>query len=133
MKKRRNFIKYFSYITVWSTPIIQSVVLPAHAQTSICTSEVVPGIQISVIDSVTSENISCLATITITDGSYTETLSSDNCSTVGVLEGAYERPGTYQIEVTAPNYISSSMVDIEVTEDECHVITELLEISLVLN
>ena len=105
MIERRNFIKYISSITVWSTPIIQSVVLPVHAETSvICTAEFVSGIEISVIDSVTSENISCLATATITDGSFTEVLSTEDCSASAVLSGAEERAGTYQIEVTAPNY-----------------------------
>ena len=34
MNNKRNLIKIFSAGAVWSTPIVQSVVLPVHAQTS---------------------------------------------------------------------------------------------------
>ena len=108
MQKRREFIKMISSMPVWSTPVILTVTLPAHAQSSlICTAEVIAGIQITVRDSMTSANISCNATATIMEGSYSETLTPLNCSAEGILEGAYERSGTYQIEITAPNLSAS--------------------------
>jgi len=132
MNTRRNFLRNIGSLSIWTTPIVTSIYLPAHAQTSdvTCTTEVVPGIQITVFDSQSSENISCLASATISEESYSENLIPESCPTRNYLEGAFERAGTYQVEVIAQGYVTSPSIEVIVDEDSCHVITQFLNINL---
>ncbi len=121
----------------WVPPVVAVAVLPAHAQISgiACTADIRHGLEVRVINASTSANISCISLGTITDMGvvgYTESLDNSSCSTqaLGSLVGAFERPGLYSIEVSAPGFITSRLDNILINSDECHVLTEQLEVRL---
>ena len=58
------------------------------------------------------------ATLTLTDGIYTETMQS---FATGQFVGAGERAGTYTLTATAPGYATKTIDSIVVTSDSCHV------------
>lgn len=84
----------------------------------ICTTEARPGLRVAVVDSVTGDTIP-EATVVAEEGAYQETLNLYG----GVAHGAYERAGTYRVDVTAAGYEPWSREGVQVTEDECHVRT----------
>lgn len=98
-----------------------------------CTEEYVYGLCVTVRDAVNNSIITESITVTASDGSYEEQLmrieSSDN------FFGAGEREGTYIIEVTSNDYqtFTSSPIVVGRTEDDCHVVTEILEFQLLPN
>ena len=76
-----------------------------------------PGIALTIVDAVTGNLVEGEVTVIVTDGSYTETVSRQG----GIVGVAYERPGTYRIEVQGPGYIPWVATNITVTEGDCHV------------
>lgn len=91
----------------------------------VCTEQFVYGVNVSVSD----ENGDAVtgATLTLTDGDYTETM--DEISD-GEYVGAGERAGTYSLTVEAAGFESVTIDDIEVNADECHVLPESREVEL---
>jgi len=98
-----------------------------------CTAIAVAGLNIAVIDSATGLRI-CDATVVATAGDYEETLEAlgPGGSSCGYA-GAWERAGTYTVEVSKTGYTSTSQSDITVVEGECHVTGEQRELELVPN
>jgi hypothetical protein len=95
-----------------------------------CTDEARAGLMITVVDA-WNGRIPIPATITLTDGSYTETVGPDTLGgEQGLYAAAWERPGVYDIQVSSPGYGLVIIEDVEVRADECHVITEQLEVPL---
>jgi Carboxypeptidase regulatory-like domain len=78
------------------------------------------GLSVEVTDMTNNAPI-VTATVTATDGSYSETLMTLD---TGDYVGAFDRPGTYMIAVSAPGYIASSFGPITVTGDACQVTTQ---------
>ena len=98
-----------------------------------CTDIFVYGLSVTVRDAVNNTIITDGLTVMARESSYEEQLmrieSSDN------FLGAGERDGTYIIEVTSNDYqtfISDTIV-VGRTEDDCHVVTEVLEFQLIPN
>ena len=95
----------------------------------ICTMEARPAVQVSVAD----ENGAMLPAgtsvrVIARDGSYadsTTVITDSNPRSFGL---AYERPGTYQIELSASGFAPAAISDITVprTPDGCHVSTRQL-------
>jgi len=94
----------------------------------ICTEQFVFGINVTLIDGTTSNKIITGVTISIKDGDYEETLMTHG--SIDSFWGAGERPGNYIITVTSNNYQTYVSDLIQVLSDECHVITEIIEITL---
>lgn len=96
----------------------------------VCTDQLVYGITVTVRDSATGELLGSDPSGVLTDGSYRETMESAGPS----LWGAPERPGTYDIEITAEGYRTWNRkgVRVEMEWDGCHVETVKLEASMVL-
>lgn len=98
-----------------------------------CTEEYVYGLSVTVRDAVNNSIITESLTITASDGAYEEELmrieNSDS------FFGAGEREGTYIIEITSNNYQTfiSDPIVVGRTEDDCHVVTEVLEFQLIPN
>ena len=82
-----------------------------------CTDIFVYGVTVEVSDAVTGEPLED-ATGTLRDGSFSEEMRRHPR---GILQGAGERPGTYDIAVTAPGHIPWTRDDVEVDFDGCHV------------
>ncbi len=95
-----------------------------------CTEIFVYGLKVSVKNAVTDAIVTEGLTVTAKDGSYEEQLMS--IENIDYFFGAGEREGTYVIEITSNDYqtYTSNNVVVEKTEDDCHVITEELELTL---
>ncbi|MDO6569265.1 hypothetical protein Q4561_19525 [Alteromonas sp. 1_MG-2023] len=90
----------------------------------VCTTGVVPGIAITVIDDVTEEAISCGATALLQESSYEEELTnpeSSDCDSTALLYGVNERKGYYNITVHKEGYEYWYAYDVEVAVGLCHV------------
>ena len=73
----------------------------------VCTTEVISGIAITVIDDVTEEPISCGASAILQESSYGEELinpESTDCDPTTLLLGALEREDFYNITVQKDGY-----------------------------
>jgi hypothetical protein len=89
-----------------------------------CTAILLPGIRVTIVDGTTGNPFAGDVTVTVTDGSYTETDSPPPLPAgprVSSLAG--ERPGTYRVEVLAPGYVTWVRTNVRVTRDDCHVRT----------
>lgn len=84
-----------------------------------CSPEARAGLLITLRDS-TGYPISH-ATIQVTDGDYTEELTSPY---PGAYVGAFERVGSYQALIVADGYSDTEIGPIDVDADECHVRTQ---------
>ncbi len=98
----------------------------------VCTQEVKAGLAVTVSlgseSSITADGV----TVVATDGNYSETLSVIN-SADRMFFGAWERTGNYVITVSKEGYQTYTTAPITVTADQCHVITELIHVSLIPN
>ena len=90
-----------------------------------CLPVVLPGVVVQVTDATTSQAVTD-ATVTLTEGAYTETLIGSN----GSYSGAEERPGTYTLTVTADGYQTATVTNLVVTADRCNVITVYRDVAL---
>ena len=93
-----------------------------------CTEMLVAGLAVEVRDAVTGEPAAAGATAMIRDGSYEEMLLVGGVPfppppDAVIMSGAWERPGTYDIKVEKPGYTTWSRSGVEVTHDDCHVLT----------
>lgn len=91
-----------------------------------CTANIEPGVVVQVTDANTGQAVSD-ATVTLTEGNYSETLMGYE----GTYQGADERPGTYTLTVSADGYVTATVDNLVVTADVCHVITVYQDIQLV--
>lgn len=83
-----------------------------------CTLEARAGINLTVVDSTTGQPISN-ASATAREGAFQETLQP---SPSHELFGLFERKGTYDVVVSAPDYQTWRAENVIVDADECHVI-----------
>jgi hypothetical protein len=91
-----------------------------------CDAVLKPGIVITIVDGATGNPIE-EATVIATEGSYSETVnlpSSPPAPGHAVL--AFERPGTYRVEVQVSGYLPWVMSSVRVSRDDCHVETVAL-------
>ncbi len=87
----------------------------------VCTGQVVPAVQVAVVDSVSGEAV-VEPLVWVRDGTFQDTLDVFG----GLAVGAYERAGTYEVHVEHDSYAAWARSGVTVTEDECHVITREL-------
>ncbi len=100
--------------------------LPTNTQ---CSDIAVAGLTVYVVDQATGDPI-CDATVLATDGSYTETLQLTSPTSGCFYTGAYERAGTYDLVVSAPNHQTLTQSAIVVAQAGCHVSGRTLTIEL---
>lgn len=87
-----------------------------------CTDEARPGVIVHVLDATSGVELTG-ASGTLRDGEYVETLEAVQT----VLLGAFERAGTYRVEVARADYQPWFKEGVRVTRDRCHVRTVELE------
>ena len=92
-----------------------------------CNEEALFGLSVRVQDSSSAEV--CDATVTATDGTYSEVLSAGGSAQYCVFFGAVERPGTYTVTAEQGGVIGT-VPGLKVRSDECHVITEEVTVKL---
>lgn len=90
-----------------------------------CTALFAYGINLTIRD--TAGNPVTGATVTLTDGQYSETMMELG---PGEYVGAGERAGTYSMLIEADGFVSKTVAGIEIDEDECHVIPVALVVGL---
>ncbi len=91
----------------------------------VCTTQFVYGVSVHVVDDATGAPIDN-AVLTLTDGDYTEVMQMFPTGD-GDYVGAGERPGTYTLTIEVPGVASTTVPDLEVGFDGCHVIGISLE------
>jgi hypothetical protein len=98
----------------------------------ICTMEARSAITIEIVDRQNGQTPRGVSTLTVRDGSYTDTATIDGsmANAANSLGVAYERAGTYRVTVSNPNYETWERSNVQVTRDECHVQTVRLRAEL---
>jgi hypothetical protein len=93
-----------------------------------CLLNAVPGLEVTVLDGAGGP-VLCGATVTATDGAYSELLAASPAGGPCYHYGATERPGTYSIEATFEGR-TGAVSNVRVAQGECHVTKN--EVSIVL-
>jgi hypothetical protein len=118
-------------------PLLALLVLTTYAcsddddnnnNTQPCTDEVAPALKVVVVNATTAVSLGAGLTVTATDGTYVDEL--DYVAEVNEFRGADERPGTYTITVTGTGYRPYVSQPVTVTADECHVLTQTVNVAL---
>lgn len=94
-----------------------------------CSLEAIAGLNVSVVDDSTGRAL-CAATVTATEGSYSETLETFTSTAPCAHIGAFERAGTYDVAVAANGYVAETVRDVEVEDGGCHVKPATFEVRL---
>ena len=84
----------------------------------ICTAEARAGLTVSPVDSITSAPVTSSLQVVAKEGAYADTAKVLIGTSVGL---AWERAGTYTVEVSAPGYMLWSKSNVVVTKGICHV------------
>ncbi len=93
-----------------------------------CTMVALAGLNVAVTNATTGQPI-CDASVTATEGSYSEQLSAQACA----YAGAVERPGTYVVRAERPGFLPKEARDVRVvmSADSCpHVLQVQLAMPL---
>lgn len=86
-----------------------------------CTGEAVPGLRVIVADAAAGSAVPG-ALVVAREGTFEDSAVTPASGQPVFL--AYERAGSYQVEVTAEGYQDFGPVPVTVAADECHVRTE---------
>jgi hypothetical protein len=96
--------------------------------TEVCLTYALPAISLQLDSAITSGRTRIVARVR--DGSFFEVDSLDVPSERKSLAFAWERVGTYDIEITAGGYKRWSRSDVRVTKDRCHVVPQVIRVRL---
>ncbi len=88
-----------------------------------------PGLDVVVVDQATGDRI-CDAVVTAVDGAYSEDLQPAGPVSSCDYQGAFERPGTYEVDVSRASYQDTFVTDIPVDQGGCHVITQAVTVEM---
>jgi hypothetical protein len=112
-------------------PLLLAFLVCADACARGCDTILIPGISVTVVDKSTGNPFAGDVAVIATEGSYTETINPPPLPAGPRLASlAYERPGTYRVEVQAPGYVTWVATNVRVTHDGCHVETVQLTAEL---
>jgi hypothetical protein len=94
-----------------------------------CTPSIEPGITVTVSDFQTK--LPLAAKVIVNDDNFQEELQLSGVTATGdiIYGGVFERPGVYTVSTSKDGY-KTSVLEIEVTAGECHVVTRNLHIRL---
>lgn len=87
-----------------------------------------PGLQVTVVDGPGEPGI-CGVAVTAREGTYAESLRQATASGSCVYVGAYERPGTYMVEVDQGGRVVT-VENVQVADGDCHIVTTKLTATL---
>lgn len=106
--------------------LLVTLAVTANGCGKACDAILKAGIVLTIVDGATGDPI-VEATVIATEGSYSETVNlPSNPPAPGHAVLAFERPGTYRVEVQAPGYLPWVMQGVRVSRDACHVETVAL-------
>ena len=101
--------------------------LGLRACTKTCTDEARAGIVVRLTDQQSGAAL-VGADVEAVDGTYVEKLMGPPD---GTSDGAFERTGTYTVTVNLSGYTPMTVQPVEVKNDQCHVITRMIDVMLV--
>lgn len=98
----------------------------------VCTTSVEPGVVVEVYHAETGEPAAEGARGWVREGAYVDSLraSGSRDGQLYSLAGAWERAGTYEVQVEKEGFSAWTREDVEVDEGECHVRTVELRADL---
>ena len=98
----------------------------------LCTAHIAPGITVTIVDSVSGDPRAAEAVAVAREGTFVDTLrpGGHQGGVLISLQGADERPGTYEVVVRAPGYADWVRRNVFVRPGECHVKLVQLEARL---
>jgi hypothetical protein len=97
-----------------------------------CTDILLPGIVVHVADSATSRPVPGRVAVSVRDGTFVDSTGGETALPSGVdvdsvyhgpFYRAFEREGTYRVDVQAPGYKPWSRSGVRVNASRCHVET----------
>lgn len=101
----------------------------------LCTTELRPGITLTVLEDATGAPASCGAQALITASGYSEAVRHPpmipNCADTLPLSGAHERPGVYNVTVSKPGFQDAALTNLVVAAGVCHVTTVTATVRLI--
>lgn len=93
-----------------------------------CPADVTPAVEVQVVDARTGAPAAHRTVATAQDGAFTDTLEiggwsgpSPDSTTAIVVQGAYERPGTYTVRISKPGYQLWERTQVRAREGVCGV------------
>lgn len=97
-----------------------------------CTTEVLSGLNISIVDSSTQNAAACGVTVTATEGDFSESVYNTDvgCDDSALISMLDERPGFYTLTFEKPGYQAYQIDDVGIGQDLCHVLPRQLEVEL---
>ena len=101
--------------------LLPAFALAVNGCTQGCDAVLKHGLGLVVLDETSGSPIASEVTVTVTEGTYTETVTIPPGGAPFVSLAA-ERPGTYRVEVQASGYLTWVRQSVRVTKDDCHVV-----------
>ena len=111
-----------------------SLLLGACTDPGACTLNIEPGITVRALEAGTGKNVTDGAQGTVVEGTFADSLRPaqvDEAGRVLLLSAVDERAGTYDVFVERSGYQAVSQSGVRVTEDDCHVNTVALDLTMV--
>jgi hypothetical protein len=123
--KKRNLL-----LTVISALVIFTPKQSVQAINKACTPSIEPAITITITNFQTRKPIE--ANIIVKEGKFQEKLEVIGATSSGqvIYGGLFERPGRYMITISKQGYKTTTLKNINISKDECHVKTRRLNINL---
>jgi len=97
---------------------------PQSLTGTICTLEARSSFAVTVVDSASGTALRSGATVRVTEGAFSDTLVAPAAAASVYSGGVYERPGTYTVAVSHPDYRPWQRTGVPVSRDACHVQTQ---------
>lgn len=94
----------------------------------VCTMVALPAVTVVVRDADTQAGLAGVARGAVVEGAYIDSLRAVGSATT--MSAAYERPGTYSVDIRATGYQPFTTTGVKVTKDQCHVITQTVTVNL---
>jgi hypothetical protein len=100
---------------------VSSVACDDELDPAVCTAIAVSSLVVTVRDAGTGEPV-CGATVTAVQAGTTYELRAIADAGTCTYSGPEERPGIFDVQATKSGYETTSLTNVRVTADECHVI-----------
>lgn len=100
---------------------------------TVCEYWVLPAVKVEITDVITGNTLTDRAVGQVREGAYSDSLQSCGSSPTDSASrcAAWERPGTYEVEVRHPGYEAWAARGVVATKGACHVNTVALKAKLV--
>jgi hypothetical protein len=101
---------------------------PVENTIQVCDDYAAAGLNVTAADSITGNAIATPVVVVAREGTFTDTRTLSEQQPIAAL--AWERAGTYTVEISAQGYLLWRRFGVRVDEDECHVIPVVIHAKL---